>query len=177
MTEGYYMNECTMDECQRCGSFGKFGCYECTPVLDDQADEAKVFQQAIEAAEQRGYAAGIEAAAQAARAAAVELENIAESHPDDSPSRDRVHARGREALRIEEAIRALSTTPPAPVTVQEAARVLLRAFTSDDDPTNFKPSWEAFRDVLWKSDGSIYSAMSAFFRALAEQEENDTPTL
>lgn len=93
MSEGDYMNECTMAECQRCGSLGGFGCYECTPVLDDQTDEAKAFQQAIEAAEQRGYARGIEAAASW-------IENAAITETWEWP----------------EAIRALSPAPPAPVT-------------------------------------------------------------
>lgn len=53
------------------------------------------------------------------------------------------------------------------VTVQEAARVILSAFTSDDNQTDFKPSWEAWKKTMWAHDGSIYNAMSSFLRALS----------
>ena len=56
---------------------------------------------------------------------------------------------------------------PAPDPVQEAAKVLLEAFTSEECSTDFKPAWEAYRKATWALDGSIYDAQAAFLRALS----------
>jgi hypothetical protein len=49
----------------------------------------------------------IELAARVADAAVIEANRIAKMHPEDSPSRDRMFARAREARRIAQDIRAL----------------------------------------------------------------------
>lgn len=58
-----------------------------------------------------GYLRGIEEAARKAEERSRICEDIAQKHPSDSPSRDRMQARAREATQTAEDIRALTKEP------------------------------------------------------------------
>jgi len=74
-----------------------------------------------------------------------------------------LHQRGANPQELAEGVALLQR----PVTVAEAARVLLDTFTSEDCETDFKPAWDAFCKAL-RYDKTIYQGMSDWLRAMAE---------
>jgi hypothetical protein len=100
--------------------------------------------EAIEAAEQRGYARGIKAAVEKMRRLSGKLDILA----------------CEDVLQIADDLSALSPTPPAPapVTVQEAARAWKAAREA------------AMKNVTPETFTELSKAESALSRALAEQE-------
>lgn len=61
-------------------------------------------------------------------------------------------------------------TPAAPVSVEEAAKVLLDAYTSEVCEVDFNPAWEAYQRANGTEDVRAYEGMEAFLRALAQQD-------
>ena len=79
----------------------------------------------------------------------------------------------RALLSERDALRAQLQAAREP-TVEQAARVLWKAFVSDESETNFKPAWNAWKHRIWACDGSIYSAMSAWLKTLAGSSPKST---
>ena len=102
--------------------------------------------EAIEVAEQRGYARGIREAEKAC---------VGEYLEDEASTEDDA-AYDRAVADCIMAVRALSPTPPAPVTVQEAAKAWKAARET------------AMKDVTPETFTELSKAESALSRAIAE---------
>ena len=88
---------------------------------------ADIHAEAIEAAEQRGYARGIEAAVEKVQELAAAIQGDADAVLKTHPQIGEDRAEYADDLRdLIKELRAISPTPPAPVTVQAAAQVILR---------------------------------------------------
>jgi hypothetical protein len=122
--------------------------YVCHPRLQHPAGveyiRADIHAEAIEAAEQRGYARGIKAAVEKMRRLSGKLDILA----------------CEDVLQIADDLSALSPTPPAPapVTVQEAARAWKAAREA------------AMKNVTPETFTELSKAESALSRALAQKE-------
>lgn len=129
--------------------------------------------EALEAAEQRGYAWGIEAAVKKCRGKWKKYRDFADVEPHNAQyQRDRAMAIMAETLGTE--IETLSPTPPAPAAVQEAARVAVLFHEAYEKlAPNFgyetRPDTKVF-DPESANGRLMIATCGEVLRALAEQE-------